>query len=208
MQLQFNLPARIGKDAYQYGERSSGETHGVVLTKPHVVKLILDLARYTPERPLASMRILEPACGTGAFLEPAIERLLTAAQRAGVKATELGQCVAAYDIDPDHVAASRAVVAKVLQEQEVPTRVARRLAEQWVREGDFLLAHEEPFDVVVGNPPYIRIEQLAPSLQAEYRRRYASLYDRADLYVAFISVGSTCSSPTASCLSSARIDGS
>ncbi|WP_309892828.1 Eco57I restriction-modification methylase domain-containing protein [Archangium sp.] len=189
MQLQFNLPSQFSKDAYQYGERSSGETHGVVLTKPHVVNLILDLARYTQDRALGSMRILEPACGTGAFLVPAVERLLMAARRDGVKAADLGQQVVAYDIDAQHVAASRSAVVKVLQGQEVPTKVARRLAEQWVREGDFLLAQDGPFDVVVGNPPYIRIEQLAPSLQAEYRRRYTSLYDRADLYVAFIERG-------------------
>jgi len=35
----------------------------------------------------------------------------------------------------------------------------------------------------------VRIEQLAPSLQVEYRARYRSLYDRADLYVAFIERG-------------------
>jgi methylase of polypeptide subunit release factors len=189
MQLPFNLPVQFSKDVYQYGERSSGETHGVVLTKPHVVQLILDLVRYTAARPLASLRLLEPACGTGAFLVPAVERLLVAARRDGVKPADLGHQVEAYDIDPGHVAASRAAVVKVLQEQDVPTRVARRLSEQWVREGDFLLAHVEPFDVVVGNPPYIRIEQLAPAIQAEYRRRYTSLYDRADLYVAFIERG-------------------
>lgn len=189
MQLQFDLPAQFGKEAYRYGERASGETHGVVLTKPHVVDLILDLARYTPARPLASTRLLEPACGTGAFLVPAIDRLMTAARRDGIKATELGRQIVAYDIDPDHINASRLAVIKTLQEHEVPTKVGRRLAEQWVREGDFLLAQEEPFDVIVGNPPYIRIEQLGPSLQAEYRRRYVSLFDRADLYVAFIEHG-------------------
>ncbi|GMV43520.1 MAG: hypothetical protein AMXMBFR64_52360 [Myxococcales bacterium] len=41
----------------------------------------------------------------------------------------------------------------------------------------------------MGNPPYVRTEQLAPTLQAEYRRRYATLFDRADLYVAFIERG-------------------
>lgn len=189
MQLQFHLPAHLGKDAYQYGARSSGETHGVVLTKPHVVNLILDMARYTAERPLASTRLLEPACGTGAFLVPAIGRLLTAARRDGVKAADLGRHIVAYDIEPEHVAACRSAVLNVLEAHDVPTRVRRRLAEQWVREGDFLLAQDEPFDVVVGNPPYIRIEQLSPSLQAEYRRRYVSLFDRADLYVAFIERG-------------------
>ncbi|HVG62397.1 MAG TPA: Eco57I restriction-modification methylase domain-containing protein, partial [Hyalangium sp.] len=189
MQLQFNLPTQFGKDAYQYGERSSGETHGVVLTKPHVVNLILDLARYMPDRPLASTRLLEPACGTGAFLVPAVQRLLIASQREGIKPADLGRQIVAYDIDPDHVVASRLAALDVLQAHDVPTRVGRRLVEQWVREGDFLLSEEGSFDVVVGNPPYVRIEQLAPALQAEYRRRYTSLFDRADLYVAFIEHG-------------------
>ena len=43
--------------------------------------------------------------------------------------------------------------------------------------------------MIIGNPPYVRIEQLPPPLPAEYRRRYESLYDRADLYVAFIERG-------------------
>jgi hypothetical protein len=68
--------------------------------------------------------------------------------------------------------------------------VSSELARTWVRHGDFLLARTEgPFDAVVGNPPYIRIEQIAPALQAEYRARYQSIYDRADLYVAFIEQG-------------------
>ena len=69
--------------------------------------------------------------------------------------------------------------------------------ESWVREGDFLLAGiEGRFQVVVGNPPYIRIEQLSEPLQVEYRRRYVSLYDRADIYVAFIERGLTLLDPS------------
>lgn len=45
---------RVPGDAYDYGERSSSGTHGVVLTKPHVVELILDLAGYTTDRDLGT----------------------------------------------------------------------------------------------------------------------------------------------------------
>lgn len=62
---------------------------------------------------------------------------------------------------------------------------AAHLAQPWVRRGDFLLAPaQSTFDAVVGNPPYIRIERSAPALRADYRARYQSIYDRADLYVA------------------------
>lgn len=54
--------------------------------------------------------------------------------------------------------------------------MAASLAAGWVHEGDFLLAHDTAtYDAVVGNPPYVRIEQLAPALQQEYRRRFSSI---------------------------------
>lgn len=175
------------KHAYEYGLRSSGETHGVVLTKPHVVELILDLAGYTIDRDLPSMSLLEPACGHGAFLVPAVKRLLEAARRSGTAASTLDRAVLAFDIESEHVERTRRALLDLLADYQISKQLAQRLARTWVREDDFLLATIEPtFDFVVGNPPYIRIEQLTEALQSEYRRRYCSLYDRADLYVAFI----------------------
>jgi adenine-specific DNA-methyltransferase len=189
MQLQMNLTPKLPDSMYDYGERASGDTHGVVLTKRHVVDLILSLAGYTTDRPLTRLRLLEPACGTGVFLVAALERLLAVASRDGVAVSSLGDAITAFDIDADHVEETRRALHRVLNAHGVDSRTASRLSTRWVRQGDFLLADVGPVDVVVGNPPYIRIEQLAPALQAEYRRRYASLFDRADLYVAFIERG-------------------
>lgn len=183
-----NLPIKFGPEAYNYGKRSSGETHGVVLTKPHIVDLILDLAGYGSEKDLSSMRLLEPSCGTGAFIVPAARRLAKSARRHRRKPSDLGDCIAAFDIDHGHVETTRRAVEAALNEEDIGNGAAKSLAERWVRQDDFLLAPIEPgsFDAVVGNPPYIRIEQLSPDVQAVYRERYESLYDRADIYVAFI----------------------
>jgi hypothetical protein len=190
MQLSMNLPISFPKEAYEYGQRSSGEVHGVVLTKPHIVDFILDLAGYLTDCDLAQMRLLEPACGHGAFLVPAVERLMKAAKAAKVKPSKLTDCVHAFDIDQEHVAISRAAVAQVLRRFGAHDSDSEGLARAWVRQGDFLLAAcKGQFDAVVGNPPYVRIEQISPALQAEYRSRYQSIYDRADLYVAFIEHG-------------------
>ena len=57
----------------------------------------------------------------------------------------------------------------------------------WLRNDDFLLADiRSRFDFVVGNPPYIRQELIPDRLIAEYRSRYETIYDRADLYIPFI----------------------
>jgi hypothetical protein len=64
---------------------------------------------------------------------------------------------------------------------------ANQLADVWLVQGDFLLAPlEGHFDFVVGNPPYVRQELIPEALLREYRARYATIYDRADLYIPFI----------------------
>ncbi|WP_437577856.1 Eco57I restriction-modification methylase domain-containing protein [Sorangium sp. So ce887] len=190
MQTALDLTVMLPQSAYDYGERSSGEAHGVVLTKPHVVHLILDLAGYTADRDLASLSLLEPACGHGAFLVPAAERLIQSARRHDRDLLQIESAIRSYDIARDHVDRSRLAVAGALARLGLPPGDARRLSEAWIAHGDFLLTSQgRRFDAVVGNPPYIRIEQLSPELQEEYRDRYRSLYDRADLYVAFIERG-------------------
>lgn len=189
-QASFDILSELPSDAYDYGSRSSGETHGVVLTKPHVVSLILDLAGYTVDRDLTKLCLLEPSCGEGAFLVPAVERLLTVASHAGINVADLPSPIAGFDIDRNHVASARRAVAMSLQAHGFDAESAATLAETWIQLGDFLLRPERRrFEVIVGNPPYVRIEQLSAQLQTEYRKRYRSLYDRADLYVAFIERG-------------------
>jgi adenine-specific DNA-methyltransferase len=198
-QLPLNLSAHFSRDAYEYGARASGETHGVVLTKPHIVEFILDLAGYTSDHDLGRLALLEPSCGHGAFLIPAVSRLLASAERAGRPAAALAEAVLAFDIEREHVDRTREALLAVLHQHKIGEAVARRLVEAWVREGDFLLASfGRAFDFVVGNPPYVRIEQMSAALQAEYRSRYSSLYDRADLYVAFIQRGLSLLSPEGS----------
>jgi len=157
------IPIQFPKAAYQYGERTGGEIHGVVLTKSHIVESILDLAGYTVDADLGAMRILEPSCGHGAFLLPAVSRLLDSAERHGRCLESLGGAITAFDIDEDHVSATKDALTKLITSRGHTGKAVARIIETWVTEGDFLLADLKPdFDVVVGNPPYIRIEQIAP----------------------------------------------
>ena len=69
----------------------------------------------------------------------------------------------------------------------VPRTAATGLARGWVRTGDYLLeAGRLPrADFVVGNPPYVRLEDIGAEAQALYRSLYPTMRGRADLYVAF-----------------------
>jgi adenine-specific DNA-methyltransferase len=179
-----------GRAAYDFGARRRGGAHGIVLTKPHVVRLILDLVGYTPSRDLTQLRLLEPSCGHGAFLVQAVQRLMASAAASGTAASLLSHAITAFDVDAEHVRISRGHVARALVQSGVKRALADKLAAGWIQQADFLLAPlSAEHDCIVGNPPYVRVEQIAPSLQAQYRARYASIYDRADLYVAFIERG-------------------
>jgi hypothetical protein len=69
-----------------------------------------------------------------------------------------------------------------------PESAASTLAEYWVRQADFLLAgiEDRPADVVVGNPPYIRYDDLAPDMAATYRTAWSTMRGRGDIYIGFI----------------------
>ena len=82
---------------------------------------------------------------------------------------------------------TRGTVIEALRGEAVAARDAAKLADRWLRHGDFLLVPiEGAFTHVVGNPPYVRQERIPDALMQEYRRRYSTIYDRADIYIPFI----------------------
>ncbi len=131
-QLSMNFPVSLPANAYAYGERASGETHGVVLTRRHIVDLMLDLAGCTADRDLTALTLLQPACGLGAFLVPAVERLLDAAERLGRSPDKLQHAIRAFDVDPAHVAESRERLHEVLTRRGVSRSRAKALVEAWI----------------------------------------------------------------------------
>jgi hypothetical protein len=165
---------------------SDHSERGAIFTRREVVEFMLDLAGYTANRPLHCMRLLEPSFGGGEFLLAAAARLVAAFEAAG-RVGDLAACIRAVELHGNTYAATRAKTIELLEHAGVDPTESRRVVDAWLLHGDFLLSDlPGKFDFVVGNPPYVRQELIPAPLLAEYRRRYASLYDRADLYVPFI----------------------
>jgi hypothetical protein len=166
---------------------------GAVFTRPEVVAALLDLAGYVPEAPLHRWSVLEPSFGAGDFLLPAVDRLLCACGTAGLTAEDARQlrpAVRGVEVHPASFEATRERLRGRLLAWGASRRDAARLCDDWLIRDDFLLTpFATGFDVVVGNPPYVRQERIAAPLLAEYRRRFRTIYDRADLYVPFFERG-------------------
>lgn len=177
------------------------ETKGVVYTKPWVVELLLDLAGYLPEKNLVDALAIEPAAGEGAFLVQMVERLVTSCVRQKRPLLDCSASLVAYEIDEASAEAARTAVLGVLGKLDVPVKTAMKLAEGWVRTADFLFdAFRLPeVDFVVGNPPYIRLEDIPDETESLYRDAYPTMRGRADLYVAFFEAALRQLKPNAVC---------
>ena len=171
-------------------EPQSIDQRGAIFTRRAVVDFILDLVGYTADVDVYKTTLLEPSFGNGDFLLPAIERLLAArlrAQNEGVEPGSIAHCIQAVELHRESYDSTRKMVLDMLKRASFPAEEASRIADSWLVQGDYLLEDLRPeFDFIVGNPPYVRQELIPPALLDEYRRRFSTLYDRADLYVPFI----------------------
>ncbi len=169
-------------DAQEYGE---------VFTRRWVVDLILDLAGFTPDRDLASMVTVEPSCGTGAFIGAMVERLSESLKAHDKGLLEAADAIRAYDLQAQHVNASLDLATKTLESLGWPLDEVAAVVPNWFQTADFLLEEHLPqtADIVVGNPPYIRMDDLDPSAVKAYQQRYLTMRGRVDIYIGFFEVG-------------------
>lgn len=169
----------------------TSEPKGVVYTKAWVVELILDLAGYRPDRDLASCYAVEPAAGEGAFLLPMVRRLLASLKAHGRPFSDARQALHAYELDERSAAVARRLVSAELRQIGVGSAGAARAARAWVTVGDYLLESpdDDRADWVIGNPPYIRYDDIPEETYRSYQRRYPTMVGRCDIYVGFLEAG-------------------
>lgn len=168
-----------------------GLDYGEVFTRRWVVNLILDLVGYTAERDLGTLTLVEPSCGTGAFLVPIVERLVESSERHGHDLRSLEGAIRAFDLLDANAARARKAVVSLLRDQGLSQDEAEALADLWVATGDFLLKDHDvaSADFVVGNPPYIRLESVPRPTMEAYRQICPTMRGRSDIYVGFIERG-------------------
>lgn len=185
------------------------------LTKP--ARAALARFREAWQDELTTMRILDPACGSGAFLIEAFDQLHATYQESNERLLELRGHYSLFDVDKrilenniygvdlndEAIEIARlslwiktAERGKALTSLDHPIRVGNSVvADPAVhpKAFDWQAAFPEVFeqggfDVVIGNPPYVRQEWLSefkPYLQSAYK----AYHGMADLYVYFYELG-------------------
>jgi type I restriction-modification system DNA methylase subunit len=166
---------------------------------------------------LHSLSIVDPACGSGAFLIAAFDYLAAEYKRVAERLAALGETVDASEVDreilahnlhgvdlnPEPVEITKlslwlktAKRGKLLQDLDASIKCGNSLiadknehgrAFDWQAEFPEIFA-QGGFDIVLGNPPYVRMETIKP-FKPYLENHYAVASDRADLYAYFYEKG-------------------
>lgn len=187
----FEFTSDVVLEAVEKLSNAPSEDRGAVFTKRPIVDFILDLAGYVTTTELLGLRILEPSFGNGDFLFPIVDRLLgtipLGTRKDPTVVARLAGCIRGVELHQETFAATQQKLIAKLVDCGFRQVDSKDLVGSWLRAGDFLLSEfDATFDMVVGNPPYLRQERIPEALLLEYRRRFSTIYDRADLYIPFI----------------------
>ncbi len=168
-----------------YGTRSNGNLHGHVITKPIVVDKMLDLVGYVAEKDLSTIRIIEPAAGDGAFAISIVERLYESSSIHGFNFENAILNLTFYEIDPVNAGLLKCRIEKIVN----PLGIS--IPDSLLKIEDFLLSEANSCDIVIGNPPYVRHENIPQKLKETYRKKFRTFTHRSDLFIAFYEKGLT-----------------
>jgi adenine-specific DNA-methyltransferase len=128
-------------------------------------------------------RVVDPACGAGALLQPFVRKLVEAdADQAGLLGS-LERRVSGTDLDPAAIWLGNAILgAELLPLWAALPAAERRPLPRLLSVGDGLTRQDDGPSLLVMNPPYGRIR-----LSTEERERWsASLYGHANRYGLFL----------------------
>lgn len=157
--------------------------NGVYYTPPILTQRLIQQAS-TAGIDWTTAKVLDPACGGGAFLAPLIEKKLKALAGTGLTPLEtinhLSKTVCGYEIDPFSAWLTQIFVDVVTL--DLCIAAGKRLP--FLTKVKNSLEHMDKyplFDLVIGNPPYSKVK-----LDKEDRQQYQrSLYGHANLYGLF-----------------------
>jgi adenine-specific DNA-methyltransferase len=167
------------------------KTKGVVYTPESIVNLILDFVDY--QENILNKKILDPSCGEGAFLISIVERILRKALNNGIEKGKikkiLEENIFGFDIDISAIKKSKKLLNDLVKKYGIDS-INWNIKELDCLDKESVSKYFNKFDFVVGNPPYIRIQNLGEKRRKKIQNEW-SLCDNGstDIFIMFFELG-------------------
>jgi type I restriction-modification system DNA methylase subunit len=192
-------------------KRAKRKSQGIYYTPAFVTKYVVQqtVGRYLNEngyQPSKPLRVLDLACGSASFLTQAFDQIdsFVARQRGHDQKEELNSedrarqleilqnCIYGVDKDRQAVEVARLnLLLRALHSHAKMPMLDHIVNDDSLSPGIFEsrfpdVMKEGGFDVIVGNPPYVRQETLGEEFKAYARQVFETYAGTADLYIYFI----------------------
>jgi len=171
---------------------SDKKENGVVYTPSWIVALILNELHYNTKNILYK-KIVDPACGEGAFLSEIVRRFIAKAKEEKLKKEEiislLENNIYGFDIDLEATKKCKNILNEIVLQYKID-KVNWKIYNFDSLEKSNILKFKDFFDFVVGNPPYIRIQNLGGERRNNLQKNWDFCKNGStDIYIAFFELG-------------------
>ena len=153
---------------------------GNVYTPDHVAQLLVKTALPQNTEELNSLTACDPTCGDGAILVPLTRHILNHLPKAA--AIETLHRIVGIDINPDALTRCRQRLDIEIDNTYPDAQVDWKLIQADILEPSQTQHLNNTFNVVVGNPPYVRVQNMEPGRRAA-ALRWSFATGATDLYL-------------------------
>ena len=135
-----------------------------------------------------SETVCDPSCGTGVFLIKVVKRLHKLTNKSVSKIIE--QNVYGFDILDEHIEYCKILLTLyMLSTGEEKKNIVFNLKVCNSLTSDLEKEYPKGFDVVLGNPPYVRIQDITEKEKSELKTKWVTCNGAYNLYFAFFELG-------------------
>lgn len=167
----------------------SRKKSGSERTPDEIIQYMLEIIGYDKEVSNCKS-IVDPACGTGTFIKQITQKFIEGLQVTDSVTEKLlmQRLIRAYDTKPSNVFVTKIVIIETLIAKKIvkDISVVCELMKGLPIYCEDFLHTDEKADFVIGNPPYIRLQNLPLEYRDYIKSNYASATGRFDIFTCFM----------------------
>lgn len=167
----------------------SRKKSGSERTPDEIIQYMLEIIGYDKEVSNCKS-IVDPACGTGTFIKQITKKFIEGLQVTDSVTEKLleQRLIRAYDTKPSNVFITKIVIVGTLIAKNIVMNISDicKLMEGLPIYCEDFLHTDEKADFVIGNPPYIRLQNLPLEYRDDIKNNYVCATGRFDIFTCFM----------------------